>query len=51
MMKFLLAELLCVVMIALGVGWWIAPGAGLVAAGILGLLLVFAAQIPTGGDV
>lgn len=41
-----LLEVLCVALVAVGVALWVAPGAGLVAGGGLGLLLVVAAQLP-----
>lgn len=41
-----LLEVLCIVLIAAGLWIWIAPGAGLVAAGFLGLVLVTVAQLP-----
>lgn len=49
-MRFLVAELLCIVLIAAGLWLWVAPGAGLVAAGVLGLVLSIAAQLPRAGD-
>jgi len=46
-MKFLLVEVVCIMLIAFGFALWVAPGAGLVAAGFLGLVLVTVAQLPT----
>ena len=48
-MLFTLLEVLCVLLVAVGLALWISPGAGLVAAGVLGLALVTVAQLP-GGD-
>lgn len=45
---FALLEVLMVVLIAVGFGAWIAPGAGLVAAGACGLVLLALAQKPAG---
>ena len=45
-MKCLIVEVLCVLAIAAGFALWVAPGAGLVSAGALGLLLVTVAQLP-----
>ncbi len=47
---FLALEVLCLLLIAVGLGLWITVGAGLVAAGSLGLVLVVAAQVPTVSD-
>jgi hypothetical protein len=43
---FLVLEVLCIILIGFGAGLWIAPGAGLVAAGGLGLTWAVAAQLP-----
>ena len=45
-----LLEILCVLLVAVGLAMWVAPGAGLVAAGALGLMLVTVAQLPKVGD-
>lgn len=51
MWKFLALEVLCVVLIAVGVAVAVGDGWGLVVAGSLGLVLVVAAQLPArGGD-
>ena len=45
---FALLEVLMIVVVGAGIGWWIAPGAGLVAVGALGLGLLALAQKPGG---
>jgi hypothetical protein len=43
---FLILEVVCVLLIAVGLALWFTVGAGMVAAGGLGLVLVVAAQVP-----
>ena len=50
-MKFLALEVLCILLIAFGVGLELGRGWGLVAAGVLGLVLVVAAQLPAPSEV
>lgn len=47
---FLVVEVLCVLLIALGVGWAVHPGWGCAVGGALGLVLVVVAQLPPKGD-
>jgi hypothetical protein len=49
-MRYLLAELLCILLIAVGVGMWVHVGAGLFIGGLLALVVTVAAQLPAGGD-
>ena len=43
-MRFLAVEVVCVALIAVGLGMWVHPGAGLIAAGAFGLPLTVAAE-------
>jgi len=45
-MLFLALEVMCVLLIAVGLALWFTLGTGMVAAGGLGLVLVVAAQVP-----
>ena len=47
---YLVLEIVCVLLIAVGLALWVAVGAGVFAAGALGLVLVIAAQMPTSPD-
>lgn len=47
---FLTLEVVCVLLIAVGLALWLTVGAGMIAAGGLGLVLVVAAQVPDSDD-